>query len=350
MVRLQECQGKITANPSIGGIGTLIGFTTKAFLTLIFTVLRQICSYQFEKHRFASGTRPEKHRYPVPTPPTTSKQAYIQSPTKFSLNSKALFYKRQGRNLNRILLGLSDIQSITSISILVASFAQWSTISLYHLALTNYTAQFAQTANLVALSYVRGSIPERDMFLRDGLVLGYYSMLTAHNVLWYQRVKAEWDGGQDDRCYVDKTACVKDGTRPVAFLWNALIFVFYLWLILRRQHFTLRFLAKATNNRPSQRYLRFLSTYLPKSRWISIPYDFFFRKTGLVVYAVFWFLWIFHDVWFGLFIPNMHRMNGGSDFEWGFGQVLAVSLLASHALGVYQTWSGMCLEPLEYCH
>lgn len=304
----------------------MIGFTATAFITLVFTILRELCTRQFERKR----------------------KAERESASKSIAKHNAAFYRRWGRNLNRVLLGLSDIQSLTAISILIASFSQLSSISLYHLALSNYTAQFAQTSNLVALSYVRGALPDRDMLVRDFLVLSYYTMVTIHTALWYQKVTNEWDALEDNKCYFDKTWWVRDGNAswPLAFTWNGVIFLLYLHLVLKRRKRAVLLLAKSTNNRWAIRYMSWLNKSISSTRWVSIPYDILFRNTGIVLYSLIWVFWNFYDVWFGLFVPNIHQFKkleikrDSSDFEWGFGQVLTVNLLASHALMVYQTWSG----------
>src|SRR5690606_15047640 len=110
---------------------------------------------------------------------------------------------------------------------------------------------------------------DRDMCVRDFLALIYHTMLIVHNILWHQKITRGWNSFAADKCYMDKTWWLKDGSWPAAFLWNGVILLLYLWHVFRRRPTTIRLLSKATANRWAMRYMRFLSNSLPRSKWVS---------------------------------------------------------------------------------
>ncbi|RPA76100.1 hypothetical protein BJ508DRAFT_11379 [Ascobolus immersus RN42] len=102
------------------------------------------------------------------------------------------------------------------------------------------------------------------------------------------------------------------------------------------------------------------------SSTISKLVRFFFQKGALVIIVGLFTLWGAYDTWVGLFIPNepflrrkgnspalmYHYGQPGSDFDWGFGQILAISTVVGQCILQFsQHFSGMLSfswAPLEF--
>ncbi|KAH8768762.1 hypothetical protein BGZ57DRAFT_898373 [Hyaloscypha finlandica] len=381
------CRSIGQANPDIAGTGILVAFVIQSLIAVIVSGYTWILSYAIQKRWNAADPEPQASLVEEVTQRirnfSAQRKAWLES---FSIS---VFYRVQEqidaellaifawligkqpehprqrsseskiedeitpttRRLdcaNRILLAGSDSQTFTGISLLISALAQSKTLNFYHMHI------IYDTISLVIISNCAASV----CIFREGIVKGYIRLtliatwavlFIAYIFLFITRLQ-KWDNDVPSHCYkTDATARPQDLHPHVDNIYIAvtssficLSFFYALSLSLGSQTRQLRNkLSEVTSSMLASwatvfTDLRISSEYFQAMiPALLLPSPMFAPATDLQ-YAILAIAMLqcplhIYSI-FALRASNEHYLEGGSEKEWGLGQIAAVVLLGGNIL------------------
>ncbi|RPA76102.1 hypothetical protein BJ508DRAFT_365225 [Ascobolus immersus RN42] len=326
----KDCKPNITSENDVGGIGVLIGFTSTALITLFCVIARYTLGLKYEQY---------KNREQIMA---LSREQDIRKES-----SKKTVYKQWARTLNRVLLNLSDIQNTTALSAVIAVYLKYDTLHAYHQLIAYQLPGFAQAANFAALIYLRGSFPERDIVLREVLIIAYGVLFALHSVYLYPKANRPEDCIRDWRPRFRVESWMSELAK---YVYYGIIVFIYVYLMTRRRPKCVYWVSKVVGYfKPLMRFVSWLN--LRSARSTSSIFRFlqfaFPQHTLILVLVIIHIGAISVDIWLGLFMANkdlfLTELTGKvqleTDYSWGFGQVLSVAIAMGFPLQLYQAWS-----------
>ncbi|RPA76096.1 hypothetical protein BJ508DRAFT_338069 [Ascobolus immersus RN42] len=235
-----ECFGfpALGTEADVGGIGILIGFTITAGLAVVLAFLRWACEKRIDYHS-ASRLQLEK----------------AGTSTKILQMTQDAIYRLQSwkRVLNRNLLFLTDLQLVSTIALLLTSLVRVNDLSAYHLTLAYKLMGFLDSAIVVTIIFVANEMPDRDMNVRQAMLLGYQVAHVPFKVLSNKRYDELWfqEPEENSFCYISKELWISydfDNGRTssaVGYAWWASAATCQLYVTMRRKGGFIRFLGLA---------------------------------------------------------------------------------------------------------
>ncbi|KAH8769469.1 hypothetical protein F5882DRAFT_333458 [Hyaloscypha sp. PMI_1271] len=387
------CRSIGQANPDIAGTGILVAFVIQSLIAVIVSGYTWILSDAIQKRWNAADPEPQTSRIEYEVTQwirnfSAQRKAWFES---FSLVQKckeayhkSVFYRAQEQThakllaifawligkqpehprqrsseskiedeitpttrrlecANRILLAGSDSQTFTGISLLISALAQSKTLNFYHMHI------IYDTISLVIISNCAASV----CIFREGIVKGYIRLtliatwavlFIAFICIFVTRLQ-KWDNDVPSHCYkTDATARPQD-LHPhvdniyiaVTLFYICLSFFYALSLSLGSQMRQLWNKLSEVNS--SMGILGYCFTDIQNAA-ISLGY---FRamssiyapatdlQYGILAIAMLQCPLHIYSI-FALRASNEHYLEGGSEKEWGLGQIAAVVLLGGNIL------------------
>ncbi|KAH8759550.1 hypothetical protein F5882DRAFT_417108 [Hyaloscypha sp. PMI_1271] len=266
------------ANPDIAGIGILLSFGIQAFLAIAISVVSSILGALILARR-NQGRDPEGYA-------TMEKMQVV---------------------LNEILLRGSDVQSVTGVALLISAISQVDSLPFYHLHIVY------DTISLVAISIAAAvvcsfspTMPHKA--LRLALILLWAIMYLTYTILFGVRLR-HWDCDIEGLCYNSSNFATPNASHP--HVDNIYVSITCFWVFLSLLWSLHMFFDPPRDQAEGK---------ANRAKFHNIILGIAALQFPLHVYSM-----------FTLHSSNNNLLTGGSsEQEWGFGQIMAVMLLATN--------------------
>ncbi|KAF2652561.1 hypothetical protein K491DRAFT_718788 [Lophiostoma macrostomum CBS 122681] len=153
--------GSVPPNPDVSGIGVVISYTVTAGFAVIILLVYYIAAYRPEINPFQHGKAHQDSAPSAQFRPNAVDQMFLDMfPTRFRQRLHSEFSERGPTRMEEIFtkcfLTMSDIQTISGLSILISGFSQLRCgLASYHWQVIVYLAWFSSITHLACLTFLR---------------------------------------------------------------------------------------------------------------------------------------------------------------------------------------------------
>jgi hypothetical protein len=284
------------ANPDISGIGIIISFATQAGISIILAMWS-----------FSRSENPKRF--------ITMLRLWFGLPINIPLHTEyrsATQLESKAATVDDLLMMISYIQIMNGITLLVAAIVQDKTLSLYHKHIVYDTVNFTGVSFCAALGNLsRNGKPRRTTHYLTVLV---FSVLYLVFSIKFGKGLEQWDDNSSGRCYTTTGISATNASHPYVdhiYLGITCLYLFVSLSGVILANIRLPVLLEAT---------QFWSPLKVIISVISRPQLLFF---AMLQYPLHLYMLI------TLRVSNQGSLVGGSENTWGFGQIVALTLLAA---------------------
>ncbi|KAI0012747.1 hypothetical protein F4779DRAFT_566716 [Xylariaceae sp. FL0662B] len=358
-----SCQDVGSTNADIAGLGVIISFTVQAGLSFLLSLYYMVVEMQAHGLKFSQLLRA------MFTGDNLRGRSSTTHATPYRPDRERAMSERKMELIAGVLKTISDAQILNGISLLIGSLVQHASMDLYHYHIVYDAVNFTGVSASAALSVV--FTRKVALFYRAYLVSLFASLYLAFVILFGLRLRS-WDDNTPGSCYHAERISAPGARHP--YVDNIYVAITSLYLfgslycsfksanvtldeVLHRFH-------RASEDAPSRHRLinavnragtaislpgsslltlikGFVGTrpdvyeevgeMLRRSEHIAEEENKVYLRFSILVIALLQYP-LHNYTLFQLRISNEPYLSGDSENEWGFGQIIALVLLASVVL------------------